>query len=126
MTVTLARTLHRAIPLFALGLAFSSLLAPGSHAQPGAAASPYPLIARWRFEEGAGTVTRDALDRFPGTLVGSVTFTPAGVAGTGLAFDPAQGGVVNFGNALPLTTTAFTTSAWVKTRPGDTTTEAVV
>jgi hypothetical protein len=86
------------------------------------------LIAHWRFDEGSGTSTRDIQGRFPGVLANGASFTNAGISGSAIAIYPgiSQSASVNFGNILPLTNTAYSISAWFRTPPGDTTTEAVL
>ena len=109
-----------------LALAFLAGLSGTAGAQSVPSSTAPQLVAHWRFEEGSGTVTRDVLGRLPGTLVGSVSFTAGGVAGKGLALDASGNGVVDFGQVLPLTNTAYSISAWFKTPPGDTTPEAAI
>ena len=93
-------------------IAVAAVLAAVVPTAPGYAAEPGP-VAAYAFEEGAGTITRNAAGSgLDGTLSGA-TWDPAGHSGGALFFDGTNDSVaVPDGDALDLTA-GMTLEAWV-------------
>lgn len=74
------------------------------------------VVGHWRFDEAAGMVAADSSPSgILGSLSGTASFAPGGIAGNCLALTSAGNGMVRFGNVLPMTGQSFSISAWIKT-----------
>ena len=93
-------------PLLLCGL-FLAFAAPAVFSQqdPG-------LVARWTFDEGAGSSALDSVGGLKDAIQGHFRFAP-GVAGSGLQFDGYTTRVVREGSKAPRLGDAFTMEAWV-------------
>ncbi|MGB0579742.1 MAG: LamG-like jellyroll fold domain-containing protein, partial [Limisphaerales bacterium] len=84
-------------------------------------------IAHWKLDSPTGSVfAEDATGNFRGTLsTNGASFVPGGITGNAINITRAGNGHIAMGDVLALTNINFTISAWVKTQPGDQSTETV-
>jgi hypothetical protein len=78
------------------------------------------VIAHYSFDEAGGLTATDSVGGVTGTLQGSATFVPGGIAGNALSLSTTNEGVVNMGNKFAFLSGNYSVAFWVKT----TTTEA--
>ena len=84
------------------------------------------LVAHWKFDEDTGQVAEASTGPWNGTLTGDAAFVEGGVSGNAVHMTLAGNGYVDFGDILGAMDTDFSLSVWVKTPPGDTTSETIV
>ncbi len=82
-------------------------------------------VARWKFNEGEGTIAYDSASGYDGTLIGDPQWVSGEIGGNALDFDGAGDGVdsygsYGFGSPLNIYNSDLTISAWVKVRSGGT------
>jgi hypothetical protein len=78
------------------------------------------VVAQWPFDEGPGsTVAVDLIGGTDGTVQGTAAFVEGGISGNAIQTAIDGDGLVNMGDAFPLSTGDFSIVFWLRTAPGD-------
>jgi hypothetical protein len=82
-------------------------------------------IGQWRFDEPSGAIAADSVGGHPGTLYGGAAFVPGGISGNAVSLTRSLDSFVTMGDAFAMTTGDFSLVFWVKTAPGDQTSDLI-